>query len=216
MRATAPRSGPSPATMNHSSGSSLPSTAKASTATENPFRGSSRLTNSSRRPGGSSAGGASWNMSTSTPFGTIRARLRNGPVPNSAAASETPIITSSLDHTRRRTGVAIRTASFRSDPAWKVATTGPGALSAANIDVLGLIGSWTCTTSGRNARSSRRTRAQLRGSGQICATDRLNLTFTDRPTIRTPGSAEGSRPGASTSVRWPRSRRWAASCRTWV
>ena len=54
-----------------------------------------------------------------------------------------------------------------------MATSGAGEESAANSDVLGTNGSWTCTTSGANSRNAARMRGRLMGSGQIGAIDPL-------------------------------------------
>src|SRR5438093_1559156 len=86
----------------------------------------------------------------------------------------------------------------------------------AKNPVLGEKGSCACTTSGPNCAIARRMRARLRGSGQTGATEPLNGILKGRPTMTTSGSEGWAHPGARISVWWPRARRQAASCRTWV
>src|SRR2546428_4289072 len=86
----------------------------------------------------------------------------------------------------------------------------------AKKPVLGEKGSCACTTSGPNCAIARRMRARLRGSGQTGATEPLNGILKGRPTMTTSGSEGWAHPGARISVWWPRARRQAASCRTWV
>ena len=78
----------------------------ASMATRNPLRGSSRLTKSRCRPGGSSAGRARRNRSTSTPFGTMRSGPGNVRWMNPAAARETAIRAANRCHRWPSTGDA--------------------------------------------------------------------------------------------------------------
>src|SRR2546427_996352 len=59
-------------------------------------------------------------------------------------------------------------------------------------------------------------RARLRGSGQTGATEPLNGILKGRPTMTTSGSEGRVHPGARIIVWWPRARRQAASCLTWV
>src|SRR6266511_5094184 len=86
----------------------------------------------------------------------------------------------------------------------------------AKKPVLGEKGSCACTTSGPKCAIALRIRDRLRGSGQTGATEPLNGILKGRPTTTTSGSEGWVHPGARMSVWWPRARRQAASCRTWV
>src|SRR5437588_6327982 len=150
----------------------------------------------------------------STPLGMIRKASPNVFDANDAAALDTATRASSRRHTRRRTGAAAASSVERSAYAWNVATTGAGERSAANIDVLGVNGSWTCTTSGPNAANASEIRRIDAGLGQIRATDPLYGMATGLPTTRTHGSRGARLPGVTTRISCPRVRSSADSWRT--
>jgi hypothetical protein len=68
---------------------------------------------------------------------------------------------------------------------WNVATTGPREYSTASMDKLGVIGSWTCSTSKSPADSQRRTRVAEIGPKDSRATEPLYRTATARPALTT-------------------------------
>src|SRR5581483_512826 len=125
------------------------------------------------RAPGSSIGPARSNRSTGTPFGTISNRPPRREAAKRSATLETATRTEILRASRRSAGAAISNSRDLVAPEWNVATTGASEASNANIDVLGVIGSWTWTTSGRNRRTSSATRRADPGQGQIGATERL-------------------------------------------
>ena len=75
--------------------------------------------------------------------------------------------------TLRSIGAATSKSRDRLAPEWKVATTGTEAPSVAHIDVLGVSGSWTCTTSGSKRRNVFRTCDMDHGRGSIGAFEAL-------------------------------------------
>ena len=76
----------------------------------------------------------------------------------SRAASDTAIRMLTFSSAACRTGAAADKASDRGIAQWKVATTGTSDSRVAIRDVLGAVGSCTCTTSNDPSASHRRTR----------------------------------------------------------
>src|SRR5207245_2021282 len=123
------------------------------------------------RPGPRSDGIAVANRATSTPFGTTTNTPPTRSRAKAAAASDTATLVWIRAATRRSAGAATSNRRDRAAPEWNVATTGMREASVANIDTLGVSGSWAWTTSGPNASIARRTRRRVAGHGEIGAFD---------------------------------------------
>src|SRR5436305_13371188 len=84
------------------------------------------------------------------------------------------------------------------------------------MDRLGVVGSWTCSTSNRPADSQRRTRVAEVGPNARRETEPLYGTGTARPAETTyGGSGPASSAGASTLTSWPSPIRVSARSRMW-
>src|SRR3954447_7080232 len=123
------------------------------------------------------------------------------------AFSETAIRASIFSSAGRSRLDATLIARDRTCQVWNVATNGPSADHSAMIDALGVVGSWTWTTSKLPSASQLFTRAAVRGPNVTRATDPLYGTPTARPDETTYGgialAGDASSTGARTDTSWP-------------
>src|SRR6266540_1917188 len=132
------------------------------------------------------------------------------------AFSDTAIRASIFSSAGRSSPAAALIARDRTCQVWKVATNGPSADQRAMSDALGVVGSWTWTTSKWPSVSQVFTRAAVRGPKVTRATEPLYGTPTARPDETTyGGTASESSTGARTDTSWPTAINASARSRTW-